>query len=59
MLLSMNNGYGTGWWEILILSISGIFFLFSAQGVLFARSNRKFNKKIWPLDLKFGAIKYK
>jgi len=45
-IVRRNKGYGTGWWEILILSISGVFFLFSALGVLFARSNSKFNKKI-------------
>ena len=35
-----------GWWEIVILVISSIFFVLSLLGYMFTSSNNKYNKKI-------------
>ena len=58
-IVRRNKGYGTGWWEILILSISGIFFVFSALGVLFARSNSFDTKRLVFLVESFIEYKVK
>ena len=40
------NGNPVGWWEILILVLSSIFFLFGLLDLLFTTSNNKFNDRV-------------
>lgn len=41
-----SRGYSVGWWEIVIIAISGTFLLFSLLGLMFTASNNKFSNKV-------------
>ena len=45
-VIRRNRYSNVGWWEIVILVVSGLFFIFSLLGLMFSSSNANFNKKV-------------